>query len=88
MAKLQQAQISSNLMNLQIQTPDPKILWMVASAGAIEKSEDGGTTWKPEYLETRAPIVAGSAPTRENLLAGWRERDHSAHDQWNALEDD
>jgi len=62
-ARLQQAQISPNLMNLQIQTPDPKILWMVASAGAIEKSEDGGTTWKPKYLETRAPIVAGSAPT-------------------------
>jgi photosynthesis system II assembly factor YCF48-like protein len=63
LAKLQEAQISSNLMNLQIQTPDPKILWMIVSAGAIEKSEDGGATWKPEYLERRAPIVAGSAPT-------------------------
>jgi photosystem II stability/assembly factor-like uncharacterized protein len=62
-AKLQQAQISSNLMNLQIQTPDPKILWMIVSAGAIEKSEDGGATWKPVYLERHAPIVAGSAPT-------------------------
>jgi hypothetical protein len=63
LAKLQQAQISSNLMNLQIQTPDPKILWMIRSAGEVERSEDGGTTWKPEYLETRALIVAGSAPT-------------------------
>jgi hypothetical protein len=63
LAKLQQAQISSNLMNLQIQTPDPKILWMIVSAGAIEKSEDGGATWKPVYLERHAPIVAGSAPT-------------------------
>jgi hypothetical protein len=62
-AKLQQAQISSNLMNLQIQTPDPKVLWMIRSAGEVEKSEDGGTTWKPEYLDTRAAIVAGSAPT-------------------------
>jgi hypothetical protein len=62
-ARMQQAQISSNLKNLQIQTPDSKILWMVAGPGVIEKSEDGGATWKPEYLETHAPIVAGSAPT-------------------------
>jgi hypothetical protein len=63
LAKLRQAQISSSLMNLQIQTPDPKILWMIRSAGEVERSEDGGTTWKPEYLETRTLIVAGSAPT-------------------------
>lgn len=63
LAKMQQAQISSNLMNLQIQTPDPKILWMIAAPDAIEKSEDGGATWKLEYLETRARVIAGSAPT-------------------------
>ena len=63
LAKMQQAQISSNLMNLQIQTPDPKILWMLADAGAIEKSEDGGATWKLEYLDTRARIIAGAAPS-------------------------
>jgi hypothetical protein len=63
LAKMQQAQISSNLMNLQIQTPDPKILWMITGADAIEKSEDGGATWKLEYLETHARIIAGSAPS-------------------------
>jgi len=63
LAKLQEAQISSNLMNLQIQTPDAKILWMVASPGVIEKSEDGGVIWKPQYVETRALILAGAAPT-------------------------
>jgi hypothetical protein len=63
LARLHQAQISSNLMNLQIQTPDANILWMVASPGVIEKSEDGGTTWKPGYVETRALILAGAAPT-------------------------
>jgi hypothetical protein len=65
LAKLQAAQISSNLMNLQIPTPDAKILWMLASPGVIEKSEDGGATWKPEYLETRALILAGAAPTAQ-----------------------
>jgi Photosynthesis system II assembly factor YCF48 len=63
LARLQQAQISSNLMNLQIQTPDPKILWMITGADEIEKSQDGGATWKLEYLETHARIIAGSAPS-------------------------
>jgi hypothetical protein len=63
LAKLQQAQISSSLMNLQIATPDPKILWMIAGPGAIERSENGGAGWKTEYLDTRALIVAGAAPT-------------------------
>jgi photosystem II stability/assembly factor-like uncharacterized protein len=63
LAKMQQAQISSNLMNVQIQTPDPKILWMITGADAIEKSGDGGATWKLEYLETHARIIAGSAPS-------------------------
>jgi len=62
LAKMQQAQISSNLMNLQIQTPDPKILWMIGDAGAIEKSEDSGASWKLEYLDTHARIIAGAAP--------------------------
>jgi hypothetical protein len=63
LTKMQQAQISSNLMNLQIPTPDPKIFWMIAGPGAIERSENGGAGWKTEYLDTRALIVAGAAPT-------------------------
>jgi hypothetical protein len=63
LAKMQQAQISSNLMNLQIPTPDPKIFWMIAEPGAIERSENGGAGWKTQYLDTRALIVAGAAPT-------------------------
>src|SRR5271168_3532446 len=63
LAKMQQAQISSNLLNLQIPTPDAKILWMIVGPGAIEKSENGGATWKTEYLDTRALIVAGAAPS-------------------------
>jgi hypothetical protein len=61
LARMQQAQISSNLMNLQVQTPDPKVLWMIA--GAIEKSEDGGATWKLQYPASGAQIIAGSAPS-------------------------
>jgi hypothetical protein len=63
LAKMEQAQISSNLMNLQIPTPDPKIFWMIRGPGAIERSENGGAGWKTEYLDTQALIVAGAAPT-------------------------
>jgi len=63
LAKMQQAQVSSNLLNRQIQTPDAKILWMIAGPAAIEKSEDGGASWKTESLETRAAILAGTAPS-------------------------
>ncbi len=63
LARLREAQISSNLMNLHIQTPDAKILWMIAGPGEIERSEDGGASWKTEYLDTHALIVAGAAPT-------------------------
>jgi hypothetical protein len=63
LAKMQQAQISSNLLNLQIQTPDWKIVWMITGADAIEKSQDGGATWKLEHLETHARIIAGAAPS-------------------------
>ena len=63
LAKMQQAQISSSLLNLQIPTPDPKILWMIAGPGAIQKSENGGASWKTEYLDTRALLVAGAAPS-------------------------
>jgi hypothetical protein len=63
LAKLQQAELSSNLMNLQIATPDAKILWMIVEPGAIERSANGGASWKTEYLDTRALIVAGAAPT-------------------------
>ena len=32
-------------------------------AGAVEKSEDGGATWKLKYPATGARIIAGSAPS-------------------------
>jgi len=62
LAKLQEAQVSSNLINPQILTPDPKIFWLI-EPGAIGRSEDGGASWKTEYLNVRAPILAGAAPT-------------------------
>jgi hypothetical protein len=63
LARMKESQLTSSLMNLQIHTPDPQIIWMISGAGSIEKSENGGANWKSEYLDTSELILAGSAPT-------------------------
>ena len=45
-----------------IRTPDPSILWRVASGGFVERSEDGGRTWKGQLPNQTAHFTAGSAP--------------------------
>jgi hypothetical protein len=62
-ARIQQAQLSSNLMaGFMVQTPDAKVLWMISDSGSVGRSEDGGASWKYEPLETHDHLVAGSAP--------------------------
>jgi hypothetical protein len=63
-ARIQQAQMSSNLMaGFVVQTPDPNVLWMVSDSGSVGRSEDAGASWKYQSLETIDHFVAGSAPT-------------------------
>jgi hypothetical protein len=63
-ARIQQAQMSSNLMaGFVVQTPDPNVLWMVSNDGSVGRSEDAGASWKYQSLETIDHLVAGSAPT-------------------------
>ena len=57
-------------------------------AGAVEKSEDGGATWKLKYPAIGRANHRGLGAERENLLAGGGERDDSAHDERCALEND
>ena len=45
-----------------IRTPDPKILWRIASGGFVERSEDGGLTWMGQLPNQNAHFTAGSAP--------------------------
>ena len=46
-----------------IRTPDPLVLWRLGPAGSIQRSADGGRTWKPQTSGVTLTIVAGSAPT-------------------------
>jgi hypothetical protein len=63
-ARIQQAQMSSNLMaGFPVQTPDPNVLWMISASGSVGRSEDGGASWRYQSLETSDHFVAGSAPT-------------------------
>lgn len=46
-----------------IATPSKKILWRVGSAGRIEESNDGGTSWSPQSSNVFVDLTAGSAPS-------------------------
>jgi hypothetical protein len=46
-----------------IAAPDPKVLWRIAGAGFVERSEDAGATWHGQLPEANAHLTAGAAPT-------------------------
>jgi hypothetical protein len=46
-----------------VPTPDPKIRWRIRNAGYLERSTDGGLTWKGKAPRRDANYTAGSAPS-------------------------
>ena len=48
-----------------IPTPDPKILWRIAGGNFVERTEDGGATWRGQVADPDAQLTAGSAPTNK-----------------------
>ena len=55
-------QLGQLLPDNVIRTPDPRIMWRFASGGFVERSEDGGRTWKGQLPNQSAHYTAGSAP--------------------------
>jgi len=47
-----------------IKTPDSAVLWRFAGS-LVERSTDGGTSWKVEVPSANAQLTAGSAPAAE-----------------------
>jgi photosystem II stability/assembly factor-like uncharacterized protein len=46
-----------------IASPDPKVLWRIASGRVVQRSTDGGATWATESTGTTVFLAAGAAPS-------------------------
>jgi hypothetical protein len=58
----QAAGVAAQIAPVIVRTPDPMTVWRLGPAGSIERSADGGRTWKRQASGVDAAIVAGSAP--------------------------
>jgi photosystem II stability/assembly factor-like uncharacterized protein len=59
----QAAGVAGQIAPAIVRTPDPMAVWRLGPAGGIERSTDGGRTWKRQASGVAAAIIAGSAPT-------------------------
>jgi hypothetical protein len=48
-----------------VRSPDPQVLWRVSSGRYVERSVNGGTTWRVQWTNADASVVAGSAPSAD-----------------------
>ena len=48
---------------MQIVSPNPDVRWRILTAGSVERSVDGGTTWQTQSTGVRATLTAGAAPS-------------------------
>jgi hypothetical protein len=46
-----------------IPTPDAAVLWRIASAGFVERSDNGGAAWKGQLVDPHGRLVVGAAPS-------------------------
>ncbi len=48
-----------------VHSPDPEVLWRISSGRFIERSRDAGATWRVQWTNADAHVVAGAAPSVE-----------------------
>lgn len=54
----------TGLQNLRrIYAPDSEAVWVIGPSGFVQRSEDGGRTWKAQKSGVTADLRAGSAPS-------------------------
>jgi len=46
-----------------VRSPDPQVLWRISSGRFVERSSDAGATWRTQWTNPSARVVAGSAPS-------------------------
>jgi hypothetical protein len=49
-----------------VRTPDPQVLWRFSSGRFVERSSDAGATWRVQWTNASAHLVAGAAPTADS----------------------
>lgn len=48
-----------------VRSPDPQVLWRVSSGRVVERSSDAGATWREQWTNPNARVVAGAAPSTD-----------------------
>lgn len=48
-----------------VRTPDPQVLWRFSGGRFVERSSDAGATWRAQWTNANAHLVAGTAPTTD-----------------------
>jgi Photosynthesis system II assembly factor YCF48 len=48
-----------------VRSPDPQVLWRISSGRYVERSVNGGATWRVQWTNADASVVAGSAPSAD-----------------------
>ncbi len=48
-----------------VQSPDPQVLWRISGGRFVERSTDAGATWRTQWTNASAHVVAGSAPSAD-----------------------
>jgi hypothetical protein len=48
-----------------VRSPDPDVLWRISSGRFVERSKDAGATWRVQWTNANAHVVAGAAPSIE-----------------------
>ena len=50
---------------VEIASPEPAFRWRLSAPAAIQRSTDGGVTWKPQLAPAGIVLTAGSSPARD-----------------------
>ena len=50
---------------VEIASPEPSFRWRISVPGTIQRSTDGGVTWKPQVAPAGIVLIAGSSPARD-----------------------
>jgi len=65
--------VSSNMVSIEtaadrdartiVRSPDPQVLWRISGGRYVERSGDAGATWRTQWTNANAEVIAGSAPS-------------------------